>query len=102
MSPCVLLCLLLLCFSCPAWAQDQETNNCHDPAAWTDWAACAAQHPHDTELQMLHALWMGLCFKVEKGDLLFEDAVRIFEHARETLIHNRQEQRDVKQPPAPL
>jgi hypothetical protein len=29
----VLLCLFLLCCSCPAVAQEQETNNYQDPAA---------------------------------------------------------------------
>jgi hypothetical protein len=98
----VLLCLFLLCCSCPAVAQEQETNNYQDPAAWTDWQERVSQHPKDQELHLLYALWMGLCIKVDKGEVPFEDAISLFEHARQALIQQRQEEKRAKKSPAPL
>ena len=60
------------------------------------------KHSHDQELQVLYALWMGLCFKAERGDIDFEEAVSIFENARNTLIKQRREENQDKKPPAPL
>ncbi len=60
------------------------------------------EHPHDQDLQVLHALWMGLCFKVETGAISLADAISIFENARRTLIQQRREQSQGKKPPAPL
>jgi hypothetical protein len=79
--------------------QEQE-NNCQDPGAWADWEARVAQHPTDTELQVLHALWIGLCVKVDRGDLTLEEAIAAFEGARETLIQKRWEERREKPAPA--
>jgi hypothetical protein len=45
-----------------AWAE--VTNHCDNPRSWADWDARAAKHPDDQALQTLHALCMGLCFKV--------------------------------------
>jgi hypothetical protein len=90
-----------LCSACLAFAEE-ASNNCHDPASWADWEERVAKHPQDQELHLLHALWMGLCVKVEKGDIPFAEAIDIFENARETLIQQRQEQHRLKKNPAPL
>jgi hypothetical protein len=97
---CIVLLILSLCS--PTLAQEDDGNNCHDPAAWMDWQERVDKHQQDQELQVLHALWMGLCFKVEKGDIGFDEAVSIFENARKTLIQQRREERQGKKPQAPL
>lgn len=51
---------------------------------------------------MLHALWMGLCFKVEAGDIPLDEAISIFENARHTVIQQRQEENRAKKESAPL
>jgi hypothetical protein len=94
--------LLVLCLFPPVFAQEGDSNNCHDPSAWTDWQERVSQHPEDQELQILHALWLGLCVKVERGDVSLDDAITIFENARSTLIQQRQEEKGEKKPPAPL
>jgi|SRR5215813_2896413 len=94
--------LLVLCLFPPVFAQDDESNNCHDPAARTDWQERVNTHPEDQEVQVLHALWMGLCFKVEAGDIPLDDAISIFENARHTLIQQRQEAKRARKHPAPL
>jgi exonuclease VII small subunit len=67
-----------------------------------DWQERVNTHPDDQEVQVLHALWMGLCFKVETGDLALDDAITIFENARSTLIQQRQEENRAKKEAAPL
>jgi hypothetical protein len=43
---------------------------------------------------------MGLCFKVERGDLDFAEAVSIFESARQSLIQQRWKENQGKKPQA--
>ena len=101
MSRVVVPVLFTICLVFPAFAED-AANNCHDPAAWTDWQERVNTHPDDQEVQVLHALWMGLCFKVEAGDIHLDEAISIFENARHTLMQQRQEEKGEKKPSAPL
>ena len=89
----VVLRVLLLLAPLTLVAEEKDPNNCHDPSAWRDWEERTAKHPEDIELQTLHALWMGLCAKVEHGDMEFAQATEIFERARDALIQQRHEQR---------
>jgi hypothetical protein len=95
----VLAVLLVVCLNPPILAQDEDANNCHDPKAWADWQERVDKHPHDQELQVLHALWMGLCIKVEMGAISLTDAITIFEQARQGLIQQHREQNQGKKPP---
>ena len=54
-----------------AFAQE---NYCKDPETWKDWDALLNNHPRDLEIQALHALRVGLCLKVERGDLTVDEA----------------------------
>jgi hypothetical protein len=101
MSHGIVLVLFTVCFASFTFA-DEAPNNCHDPASWQDWNDRVKQHPDDKELHILHALWLGLCVKVERGDVSLDDAITIFENARSTLIQRRQEEKREKKPPAPL
>jgi len=71
-------------------------ETCRDEASRADWDTRVAQHPTDAELQTLHALWLGLCVKVERGDMDLEEASTIFEKVRGTLVRNRLEERQDK------
>ena len=102
MRRAVLVVLLVLSLCSPTLAQEEAGNNCRDPAAWKDWQERVAKLPHDQELRVLHARWMGLCFKVERGDIGFDEAASIFENARNILIQQRREQSQDKKPEAPL
>ena len=70
----------------------KQTSYCDDPEAAAKWDKLVAEHPQDWDLQALHALWLGLCLKVKRGDIPFDKAVILFERARETLIRKRQEE----------
>src|SRR5437867_5605930 len=72
---------LVLLFAGSVPAQEQAPNNCHNPASWADWDARVTQHPADTELQTLHALWLGLCLKVDRGEVTLGEATTLFEQA---------------------
>ena len=98
----IALFLLVSLFPLSPSAQDPPTNHCQDPASWADWDTRVAQHPTDAELQTLHALWLGLCVKVERGDMALEEATTIFEKVRGTLVRNRLEERQDKAEPSAL
>ncbi len=53
--------------------------------------------PNDMEVQALHALRIGLCAKVDRGQITLEGATKIFESAREAIIQNRKEGQRRKQ-----
>ena len=50
-----------------------------------------SDNPDDMELHTLHALRIGLCVKVDRGQLAIDQATNIFETARETIIEKRDE-----------
>ena len=47
------------------------------------------KYPGDLDVQALHALRIGLCAKVERGDLTVEQATEIFERAREAIVERK-------------
>jgi hypothetical protein len=88
---CAMLVFLLVVGLClPTFAQEEDSHHCHDPEAWTEWQGRGNTPLEDQELQVLPALWMGLCSKVEAGDLALDDTISLFENARHTLIQRRQ------------
>ncbi|MCP5142907.1 MAG: hypothetical protein H6980_11200 [Gammaproteobacteria bacterium] len=54
-----------------------------------EWESQVSATPYDAGLQMLHALWIGLCQKVESGNLDRDVANVIFEKQRHALIEER-------------
>jgi hypothetical protein len=54
------------------------------------WQELLARTPRDYGLQTLHALRVGLCFKVDRGVLTVKEATKIFEQARRALVRDRQ------------
>ena len=78
--------VLVLLFSFPALASEEEKTHCDDPAVWIDWHEKSLKQSSNLDFQTLHALWMGLCMKVKSGGLTEDEADSIFESARETLL----------------
>ena len=64
--PCLLLALTVL-FPARLWAS--EETYCDEVVNWRDWEECSTKSPDDIALQTLHALWMGLCVKVQRHEL---------------------------------
>ena len=80
------LCLIFAIFS--ASSADPE-NYCHDEKSWKEWDTIIEKNPNDMEVQTLHALRIGLCVKVDRGEITLERATEIFESAREAIIQKR-------------
>ena len=64
-------------------------NYCHDQQSWDEWEALVQKYPNDMDVHTLHALRLGLCVKVERGDLTVEEATGIFERARERILQKK-------------
>jgi hypothetical protein len=85
--------VLLGCTLQTAYAGDssEPTNYCHSPVSWTEWKELLAKHPHDRGLQTLHALRLGICLKVDRGEITLDEGTAIFEEARTALLAQKQE-----------
>ncbi len=60
-----------------------------------EWDDLAAKNPNDMGVQTLHALWLGLCLKVERKDSTIQETNKIFEEVRGPLVRQRlQEKRE--------
>ena len=79
--------LLIFAIYCASFAESK--NYCHDQKSWKEWDALVKKNPNDMEVQALHALRIGLCVKVDKGEIALEQATQIFESAREAIIEKR-------------
>ena len=66
----------------PAFAQDQ--SYCQDKKAWNEWNELVQKYPHDMNIQMLHAVRIGLCKKIEKGTISFGIAREVFNQLHDT------------------
>jgi hypothetical protein len=82
------LCLIFVVHSA-SFAESE--NYCHDQESWKEWDALIEKNPNDTELQTLQVLRIGLCVKVDKGEITLDRATEIFESAREAIIQKRKE-----------
>ncbi|MBN1850685.1 MAG: hypothetical protein JW932_19095 [Deltaproteobacteria bacterium] len=66
-----------------------EENYCFDPDSWQEWENLSSKYPDDMDIQTLHALRLGLCAKVERGDITVQQATDIFENARNAIINKK-------------
>lgn len=64
-------------------------NYCNDQESWKKWDELVQKYPDDHDIQTLHALRIGFCFKVERGDLTVEQATEIFEEARGFIVEKK-------------
>ena len=83
---CHLLFLILVVHSV---SSAESENYCHDKESWKEWDTLVEKNPNDMEVQALHALRIGLCVKVDKGQITLEQATEIFKSAREAIIEKR-------------
>ncbi|MCP4264591.1 MAG: hypothetical protein GY777_03280 [Candidatus Brocadiaceae bacterium] len=68
----------------------EEKNYCNDHDANMEWEALIREHPGDMQIHALHALRIGLCFKVDRGDISVSQATVIFENMRSALINAKE------------
>ena len=69
-------------------------NFCHDESTWQQWIELVRKNPGDDQLQMLHALRIGLCIKIEQGSISFDRANQLFNRAHESSIEQRRQEEE--------
>ena len=85
MRSVILLAFLLLI---PSLVRASDTH-CDDAIVWQDWEERTAQHPDDTALHTLHALWIGLCAKIQRKEFTTDQADEVFESVRRAFLERR-------------
>ena len=85
--------LLLVLFSVSSTgAGEYNTDYCHDQVELQKWEQMLTNDPDSEPLAAIHALWIGLCVKVEARQLTTMQANRLFERFRDALIEQIQQQ----------
>ena len=93
----IILLLGLVFSSSLAYTEEQE-NYCLDKESWKKWDDLVRKYPNDDNVQTLHALRLGLCFKIEQGSITFEQAREIFNRAHEMVIQKAKSEQERKGP----
>ncbi len=91
----IILTLLGLLFSYEINAGEQK-NHCYDDDANLEWEALIQKYPDDIQIHALHALRIGLCFKVDRGDITVVEAAEIFENMRTALINTKERKKELE------
>ncbi len=84
--------IMTLCFflSVPVYAQ--EPNYCHDKQSWEEWDALVLKYPNDQDVQILHAVRIGLCRKIEAGTISFDVARDAFNHMHKIVVEKAKQE----------
>lgn len=89
--------ILIICLLYPilvSAADKYDSRYCKDPVELQKWANMQEQNPDSDAVAALHALWIGLCAKVEAHNITTERANRIFEDFRWGIIESNQVQEE--------
>ena len=79
--------LLVLLILSTNQALAEVEHFCDDPQAEAEWEALIQKYPNDLNVQTLHALRIGLCEKIDQGELGVPDAIAIFEAMRSATVN---------------
>ncbi|MFO7813320.1 MAG: hypothetical protein R6V21_10165 [Pelovirga sp.] len=88
----ILSLLLTMSFTSFCIANEYNTDYCHDPVELQKWEQMLTNDPDSEPLAAIHALWIGLCIKVEGRQLTTMQANRLFERFRDNLIEQIRQQ----------
>ena len=84
MKTAVLLLLPLLLFA----TDEYDTKWCHEPSEHMKWELMVQENPDHDGIQALHALWLGLCVKVDAKQITTSKANEIFNSSRGAFLLN--------------
>jgi hypothetical protein len=84
MKNTALIIVLLLSIAFPAYSDDSKF--CNDPPHWEHFNSMVANDPENIPLQILHALKIGLCLKIDQNSISTQEAIRLFTDMLNTLI----------------
>ena len=89
--------LLIVCLLCPIYAgaaDKYDSSYCKDPVELKKWANMQEQNPDSDAIAAFHALWIGLCAKVEAHNITTERAQTIFEDFKWGIIDSIQAEKE--------
>ena len=81
--------LMAITIPCPFLIAEEVENYCKDKESWEEWDRLVQKYPNDMDTQTLHALRVGLCIKIERGSITFQQATDIFNYAHEMVIKKK-------------
>ena len=84
MKNAFLIIALLLFLACPAYSDDSKF--CNDPPHWEHFNSMVENDPDNIPLQILHALKIGLCIKIDQNSISTQEAIGLFTDMLNTLI----------------
>ena len=90
MKKLIIISMLLLFSSLPLSADDDPTF-CNNPQAWDHINSMVEKNPNDIPLQILHALKIGLCVKLEQNSISSPEAINLFNDMVDTMANKRGE-----------
>ena len=99
MKNIVILITFLLLVPWPVYSDDSKF--CNDPPHWEHFNNMVAESPDDIPLQILHALKIGLCVKIEQNSISTQQAIGLFYDMIDTAANKRgenEEQEDTQKP----
>lgn len=73
----------------PGIAIADESAFCNDQAQWEHFNKMVADLPDDIPLQILHALKIGLCVKIQQGTISTGAAITLFNDMLDTVANKR-------------
>jgi len=85
--------ILIICLICPILvgaADEYDNGYCKDPIELQKWANMLEKDPDSDALAAIHALWIGLCAKVEAHNITTQRANKIFEDFKWGIIESTQ------------
>lgn len=85
--------MVLLLSSLPLYADDDSTF-CNNSQAWDHINAMVEKEPNDIPLQILHALKIGLCVKLDQNSISSPEAINLFNDMVDTMANKRDAEKE--------
>ena len=88
-SHSILILVLALVLSYSLGFTEEPVNHCLKKESWKEWDELVQKYPNNEDIQTLHPLRLGLCLKIEQGNITFEQANDIFNRAHDMVIEKK-------------
>jgi len=89
MKKIIIISILLLFSTFPVYADGPSF--CDDPGTWKYFESMTQKYPDDIPLQILHALKIGLCNKIQQNSITETEAINLFNEMVDTVASMRDE-----------
>ena len=88
--------VLILCCGTVAWADDIGEKFCNDEKVWDHFNNMVKEYPNDMSVQILHALKIGLCKKIQNNSISSSEALDLFNNMVDSAANLRGEEEITK------